>query len=153
MQFAFGYAPTLILEAAIKHRVFDVLDAGPKTVEEVSRETGASQRGLRAVMNALASLDFLAKDATGRYALRPESAAFLVSTKPSFQGGIFRHTGEQLLPKWLQMNEIVRTGQPATAVNAQGDGTAFFEGFVEDIFPMSYAAYPRHQAAVSESIF
>ena len=26
MQFAWGYAPPLILEAAIKHRVFDVLD-------------------------------------------------------------------------------------------------------------------------------
>ena len=31
MQFVWGYAPPLILEAAIRHRVFDVLDGGPKT--------------------------------------------------------------------------------------------------------------------------
>ena len=30
MQFVWGYAPPLILEAAIRHRVFDVLDDGPK---------------------------------------------------------------------------------------------------------------------------
>ena len=30
MQFAWGYAPPLILEAAIRHRVFDVLDGGRK---------------------------------------------------------------------------------------------------------------------------
>ena len=46
MQFAFGYAPPLVLEAAIKHRVFDVLDGGPKSLKEVSEATGASERGL-----------------------------------------------------------------------------------------------------------
>jgi hypothetical protein len=51
MQFAWGYVPPLILEAAIKHRVFDVLDLGPKTVAEVSAATGASERGLTAIMN------------------------------------------------------------------------------------------------------
>src|SRR5262245_33738709 len=82
MQFAFGYAPPLILEAAVRHRVFDVLDVGPKTLEEVRAATGASARGLRAILNALVGLELLAKDAQGRYALTPESSQFLVSTKP-----------------------------------------------------------------------
>ena len=140
MQFAFGYAPTLILEAAVRHRVFDVLDEGPQTVEQVSAATGASVRGLRAVMNALVGLEFLAKDHEGRYSLTAESAAFLVSTRPGFTGGIFRHASEQLLPKWLGINEIVRTGRPAKAVNQEQGGAQFFERFVEDIFPMSYPA-------------
>jgi ubiquinone/menaquinone biosynthesis C-methylase UbiE len=140
MQFVFSFAPPLMLEAAIRHHVFDVLDEGPKTVEQVSAATGASVRGLRAVMNALVGLEFLAKDNEGRYRLTPESATFLVSNKPGFYGGLFRHTSEQLLPKWLEMNEIVRTGKPATSVNQEGEGTEFFEQFVEGIFPMSYAA-------------
>lgn len=140
MQFVFSFAPPLILEAAVRHRVFDVLDQGPKTVEQVSAATGASVRGLRAVMNALVGLEFLAKDGEGRYRLTPESATFLVSNKPAFFGGIFRHTSKQLLPKWLEMNEIVRTGLPATAINQEEEGTQFFEQFVESIFPMSYAA-------------
>lgn len=140
MQLAWGFAPTLILEAALKHGVFDLLDSAPKTAEQVAAETGASARGLRAVMDALVGFQFLAKDAAGRYSLTPESSAFLVSTKPGFQGGFFKHTSSQLIPKWLRLNEIVRTGRPAVAVNQEGDGSAFFQEFVEDIFPMSYPA-------------
>jgi predicted nicotinamide N-methyase len=128
------------LEAAIRHRVFDVLDGGAKTVAEVAKETGASERGLAAVMNALVGLDFLAKGHDGRYSLTPESATFLVSYKPSFMGGLIRHGSGQVIPKWLHLNEVVATGRPAVAVNQQGDGTEFFQQFVNDIFPLSYPA-------------
>ncbi len=139
-QFAWGYAPPLILEAAIRHRVFDVLDGGAKTLGEVAKETGASERGLSAIMNALVGLQFLAKGEAGRYSLTPESDAFLVSHKPGFLGGMIRHGSSQLIPKWLHLNEVVATGRPAAAVNQQGDGTEFFQQFVNDIFPLSYPA-------------
>ena len=137
-QFAFGYAPPLVLEAAIRHHVFDVLDSGPKSLSDISQATGASERGLAAIMNVLVGLAFLNKDGRGHYSLAPESAAFLVSTKPEFQGGLIRHTSEHLLPKWLELNEIVATGKPAGAVNQQTTGSEFFAQFVNDIFPMSY---------------
>ncbi|HEX3470344.1 MAG TPA: methyltransferase, partial [Silvibacterium sp.] len=50
------------------------------------------------------------------------------------------HTSEQLIPKWLSLNEIVKTGKPLTAVNQEEAGGAFFEQLVLDIFPMSYPA-------------
>jgi SAM-dependent methyltransferase len=137
-ELAWGYAAPLILEAAIRNRVFDSLDSGPKTIEEVHAATGASTRGLSAVMNALCGLELLDKDAQGRYSLTPESSTFLVSTKPSFFGGLLLHTSEQLLPKWLHLTEIVRTGKPASSVNQEKAGAEFFEQFVADIFPMSY---------------
>lgn len=140
MQFAFGYAPTLILEAAIRNGVFDVLDSGPKTIAEVSQETGASERGLRAVMNVLVGLEFLSRDDAGKYSNGPEASAFLVTTKSSFFGGILRHTSEQLLPKWLSITEIVRSGRPSFAVNQEQEGAGFFVPLVQDIFPMSYGA-------------
>jgi SAM-dependent methyltransferase len=147
MQFAWGYVPTLVLETAIRHRVFDMLDGGAKTLKETAAATGASERGLRAIMNLLVGLNFLAKGDGERYSLTPESAAFLVSTKPGFQGGIFKHASVQLIPKWLQLNEVVGTGRPATAVNQEGDGSDFFQQFVVDIFPMSY---PAAQALAKE---
>jgi ubiquinone/menaquinone biosynthesis C-methylase UbiE len=139
-QFAWGYTVPLILEAAVRNGVFDTLDSGPKAVEEVSRLTGASVRGLRAIMNALVGLDLLAKDGADLYTLTPESAAFLVSTKPGYAGGILRHTSQQLIPNWLHLSEVVRTGKPASSVNQQSQGAEFFHDFVEDIFPMSYPA-------------
>jgi precorrin-6B methylase 2 len=139
-QMAFAYAAPLMIEAALEHRVFDILDGGAKSVDEVANESGASPRGLRALMNGLIALEVVSKDAEGKYSLTPESSTFLVTTKPSFQGGIFRHASTQLIPKWLSLPEIVRTGKPSASVNEQGDGVEFFHNFVEDIFPMSYRA-------------
>jgi 3-hydroxy-5-methyl-1-naphthoate 3-O-methyltransferase len=140
MQMAWGYVPPLVLEAAIRHRVFDVLDGGPMDLEQVETATGASVRGLTAIMNALVGLEFLSRDAQGRYALTPESSAFLVSTKPTFQGGLIRHCSEHLIPRWLHINEVVASGNPVTPVNEEASGGAFFHEFVMDIFPMSYGA-------------
>jgi ubiquinone/menaquinone biosynthesis C-methylase UbiE len=140
MQFAWGYVPPLVLEAAIRHRVFDLLDGGPKTLAEVQKESGASQRGLAAVMNALVGMGLLAKDKQGLFSLTPESSAFLVSTKPGFQGGLLLHGSEQLIPKWLHLNRIVETGRPQESVNLEGAGADFFQRFVEGIFPLSFPA-------------
>lgn len=140
MQFAWGYAMPLVIESAVIYGVFDALDSGAKTAHELAAKSGASERGLRMILNVLVSMDLLARDAGGRYSLTPESATFLVSTKPSFQGGIFKHISTQLLPKWMQLREVVRTGKPAVVVNDEDTGAAFFQKFVEDIFPMSYGA-------------
>lgn len=139
MQMAWGYAPTLILEAAIRNKVFDTLDAGPKSIDDVAAATGASPRGVRAVMNALVGLELL-KKTNGHYELTPESAAFLVSTKPSYQGGMIAHTSQQLIPNWLHLSHVVTTGKPAESVNRSDGGEAFFQELVSNIFPMSYGA-------------
>ena len=139
MQFGWGFAITLIIEAAVRHRVFDVLHDGPMSFDGLQRATGASRRGLTAVVNVLVGLNLLNKDREESYSLTPESSAFLVSGKPTFMGGLIRHTSEQLLPNWLKLNEVVATGKPVRAVNQEQQGGKFFHDFVADIFPMSYA--------------
>jgi SAM-dependent methyltransferase len=147
-QLAWGYAAPLIIEAALRNLVFETLDHSSSTVEEVHAATGTSVRGLTAIMDALCGLELLSKDRFGHYSLTPESDAFLVRGKPAFMGGLILHTSEQLLPKWLQINQIVRTGKPAAAVNQEGPGSEFFEQFVSDIFPMSYPSAQALAAAL-----
>jgi hypothetical protein len=139
MQFAWGYAPPLIIEAGVHYRLFDLLDQSPRTVHELAAQTGASARGLTAVLEALVGLELVARSGD-RYRLTPESATFLVSTKPAFHGTFFRHATQQLLPRWMQLKEIVHTGKPAAAFNRDDEGEAFFAEFVESLFPLSYAA-------------
>jgi len=139
MQLAWGYAPPLILEAALNFRLFDLLDEAPRTVEELSAQSGASARGLTAILNALVGLEFLVRRGS-RYALTPESASFLVSTKPAFHGGLFQHMTRQILPTWMQLTEAVRTGQPAMTGTREEEGAEFFAEFVECLFPVSYRA-------------
>lgn len=138
LQMWFAYAPPLILETAIRHRIFDTLDTGPKTAEELAVATGTSPRGVRILANSLVGLQFLAKNGNA-YSLTPESAAFLVSTKPGYMGGMFRHTSH-ILPNWLKLAEAVKTGKPVTAVNQENTGAEFFSEFVEDLFASGYPA-------------
>jgi 3-hydroxy-5-methyl-1-naphthoate 3-O-methyltransferase len=138
MRYTWGYAPPLILEAAVRNHVFDALDKGSKTVSDVSAATGASERGLTAIMNALVGLEILLRDDAGRYELTPESATYLVSDKPAYLGGMLAHSSTQLIPGWLELPEIVRTGHPGKAVNQQAEGSAFFEQFVSALFAMNY---------------
>jgi 3-hydroxy-5-methyl-1-naphthoate 3-O-methyltransferase len=139
MQFGSAYAPPLIIGAAVSNKVFDTLVIGPKTMVEVSKATGSSVRGLRAIMNALVGLDLLSKEG-GKYSLTPESEAFLVSNKPGTLAGFFPMNMRRLIPPWLKLDEIVRTGRPAEARNQEHPGTEFCTELVENIIPTSYAS-------------
>jgi SAM-dependent methyltransferase len=138
MQFGFAYAPPLVIGAAVSNKVFDSLESSAKTVEQVSKHTGASERGLRIIMNALVGLELLKKDRQERYSLTPESAAFLLSNKPGTLAGFFPMNMRHLIPLWLKLEEIVRTGRPAESRNLEQPGTEFFTELVENIIPMSY---------------
>ena len=140
LQFAWAFAPPLVIEAAVRHRVFDVLAKQALTLDELAQATGASSRGLTAIANVPVGLGLLARDNAGRYALTPESDTFLVSHRSGFIGGIFRHASAQLLPKWLHLTDIVGSGKPAGTTRAATDRATYFAEFVEDIFPLSYPA-------------
>jgi ubiquinone/menaquinone biosynthesis C-methylase UbiE len=137
-QFGFAYAPPLIISAAVNNKVFDTLEAGPKTVQQVKKQTGASARGLRAIMDALVGLELLKKDRQSKYSLTAESHAFLISEKPGTLAGFFGSILPVMISRWLRLTDVVRDGRPAVAVNQETEGTEFFSQLVETIIPMSY---------------
>ena len=136
-QLAWGYA-ALIIEAAIRNQVFDTLEGAPKTIEQVR----PGHRSLRSWTRRHHERPLRARAPRQRLAgpllAHPESDAFLVRNKRAFMGGLILRTSEQLIPHWLHLNEIVRTGKPAAAVDQEGTGSEFFEQFVSDLFPMNY---------------
>jgi SAM-dependent methyltransferase len=138
-QFGFAYAPPLIISAAVNNKVFDALQGGPKTVDQLKEETGASRRGLRAIMDSLVGLELLKKDRQSRYSLAPESQAYLLTGKPGTLAGFFGSILPVMVSRWLRLADIVREGRPAVAVNQETEGTEFFSQLVETIIPMSYA--------------
>jgi ubiquinone/menaquinone biosynthesis C-methylase UbiE len=133
----------LIISAAVNNKVFDTLQRGPKTIEQVTKETGGSARGLRAIMDALVGLELLKKDRRSRYSLTPESHAFLISEKPGTLAGFFGSILPVMISRWLRLTDVVRDGRPAVAVNQESEGTEFFSQLVETIIPMSYPSAQR----------
>jgi len=140
MELSFAYAPPLVISAGVSHKVFDSLEHGAKTSEQVAEETGASARALQILMNALVGLDLLKKNRQGKYSLTRESAAFLLNNKPGTHAGFFGTVAPQLISRWLRLSDIVRDGRPTVAVNQETEGTEFFSQLVENIIPMSYPA-------------
>jgi 2-polyprenyl-3-methyl-5-hydroxy-6-metoxy-1,4-benzoquinol methylase len=139
MQFTFGFAAPLLIETAIRYGIFDILDKRAESLERLCAETGTSPRGLRMLLDALVGLDVLSKDDAGHYSLTEESAAFLVTGKPTYHGAFFLLTKEPMLSPWGKLDEAVKTGRPAQYINREQEGTSFFLRFVEDIFPIHYA--------------
>ncbi len=140
-QMVFGFAPPLIIEAGVRTGMFDTLEREPLGLAALADAIGASRRGTEALANALVGLGVLGRNADGQYTLTPESAAFLVRSKPeSFLGGLFAHASSQLIPSWLHIVEAVTTGRPPLAVNREDEGAKFFADFVESPLPMGWRA-------------
>ena len=127
-QFAFAYAPPVMISTALELGVFDALESGPKSASELAKTLKVSERGLPMLMNGLVAFEFLAKDGD-RYSLTPESAAFLVSSKPAYIGGLFRNICTRQLPAWLFLADVVRTGQPVQDVTGGADAGEFLRSF------------------------
>jgi hypothetical protein len=65
MQIAWGYAPPLMFETAIRHGIFDRLEGGPTSATQLASAAGVPVRGVRMVANALTGVHLLAKNSEG----------------------------------------------------------------------------------------
>ena len=148
LRFVWAFAPPLVIDAAVRHRVFDVLAKQKSTLGELAQATGASSRGLAAIVSVLVGLGLLDRDDAERYALTPESEAFLVSGQPGFLGGIFHHMSAQVVPNWLRLVDIVGSGKPANPVGLAAERAPYFAEFVEGLFPNSYPSARALAAAL-----
>ena len=77
LQMAFSFGPARVLATALQLRVFSFMAAGQATAQEIAQAAGASERGMRMLLDALVGFQLLGK--TGeRYELTPDSAQYLV---------------------------------------------------------------------------
>jgi C-methyltransferase len=76
-----------VLKCSIELKLFDALAAGPQDVATLSQALGAAPPSLRIVLDALVALGFVARQPQG-YALTDVSAAFLVSSQPTYLGAL-----------------------------------------------------------------
>lgn len=136
MQFGWAFVPQRSLTAAIDIGLFTALDRGAGTLDELVAATGASPRGVRIIADALAGLGLLVKE-NGRYANAPDAAKFLVQGKPSYLGPLIQHV-DLLWERFGRLTEVVRSGEPAMALDEQAPGEEFFTELVPAIFCNSY---------------
>jgi ubiquinone/menaquinone biosynthesis C-methylase UbiE len=142
MRFVTGGWATSILGAAARHGVFNCLEDGPATVEQVAKKADISVRGAQAVLDGLTGLGLLSLSG-GRYQNTPDASAFLVKGKPSYLGGMAEVFTEDLTT-WQKLPESVKTGRPVAAQTTDVADNPFWHVLVPAIASLSV---PVAQAA------
>src|SRR5262249_31630158 len=97
---------------AAKLGIADLLRDGPRTWEELARDTSTDARSLYRVMRALASVGMFAETDGGRFALTP-LAELLRADAPGSMRALAIMLGEESYRAWGELLYSVRTGEPA----------------------------------------
>ncbi len=111
----FGYIATAALGTAVRLGLFDALGDGARDARAVAEETGADERGVRILLEALTALHLLEPDPAG-WRLAPVASSFLVRGGPAYLGDL----ASVFYSDWqwrgfLTLPDAVRTGGSVSA--------------------------------------
>ena len=117
LQLVTGLWAAGVLKGGLDLQVFDHLSQGPQDVAALSRALGADPSSLRILLDALVALGLLDATAQG-YALTDVSAEFLVSTKPTYLGGLLTDTtiSSTLFDLYKDYRRVVTAGYQGNPV-------------------------------------
>jgi C-methyltransferase len=129
MQMIQGLQVTAILQAGVQLGVFDRIAEGKDQAASIASGAGADERGMRILLNALAALGML-ETADGIYSLSPLADAFLVSSRPTYLGGMLDiMAGGWAWTGFPRLADAVRTGGTILEHHAETPGHEFWEAF------------------------
>lgn len=145
---ALGFMDSQILLTAEELGVFNALDDGAGTADEVAEATGLPPDSADRLLIALCALDIVKKDADARYVNGEEAAAKLVEGEPGYIGDMFRHVREDLYPLWRHFREALVDGAAQwDRAFANDGGTPRNEAIHED--PDTLRSFHEGMQAVS----
>ncbi|MDA8051767.1 MAG: class I SAM-dependent methyltransferase [Rhodospirillales bacterium] len=146
IEMQFAMMPSRVLAAGVQLDLFSRLADGIDTVPALAVAVGASERGLRMLLDALVALRLLAKTA-GRYALTPLARAHLVRSSPDYVGAILET--DDIWNAWSRLTEAVKTGRPVDAVERRARAETFFPVLIRSLHVTNRAPAERLAAALS----
>jgi 3-hydroxy-5-methyl-1-naphthoate 3-O-methyltransferase len=136
MQVSHGFWPASIISSAAAHDFFTHIAHGHDTAVAVARAAGTDPRGTRMVLDSLVALEFLTKR-DGRYALTPESDAFLVRDRQTSIVEMVAEHPPLLWDDWGRLREALKTGRPARTLDDAVGAGEFFPKLIRMIMSMS----------------
>src|SRR6185369_12217778 len=95
--------------SGVQLNVFSHIAEGKNTAAEVARAAGATERGMRMLLDTLTAFELLRK-VHAVYELTPLSAEYLVRTSPNYMGGMLE-MGPQIFEPWVNLTETIRSGK------------------------------------------
>jgi ubiquinone/menaquinone biosynthesis C-methylase UbiE len=170
MQMSWGPAASQIVCTALDLDVFSHVAAGRNTPAALREATGASERGLDMLLDALVGLGLVTrtwetivsstatsemKDGKPRVTKRevgkgeqqtarlhnaPDVDLFLVRGRDSYLGSFVQLHVQRILDDWRHLTECVRSGKPVHAVERPEEGVPLWHQLVDTLFALNRAA-------------
>lgn len=133
-----SYQRTESLKAAVELDLFTAIAEGKETADALAERCGASARGIRILSDYLVVIGFLTKNGN-RYALAPDSAAFLNRNSPVY-------LGESI--KFLAAPTVVDSFKDLAASIRNGGSVAHEAGPLAPENPI-WVEFARHMAPLA----
>lgn len=109
------YWEAKVLLTSVKLDIYTCLSGGGRTASELSRHLGSDTTATTRLLDALAALGLLVKEAD-RYRNTPAAQEFLVATSPSYAGNLLL-LQESEWENWGKLEETVRSGRSPVREN------------------------------------
>lgn len=146
LQLSGGYWSACALHAGVRLDVFTPLDGVTLSAEEVASACHCDARAMEMLLNALASIGLINKQANG-YNDTDFSAQYLVKNSPDYMGYIIRHH-HHLMAGWSVLHESVKSGKPVRDRISHGDDEAERESFLMGMYNLASQLAPGVVAAI-----
>ena len=118
-----------ILLTAAELNLFDILTKGYQTVEELCTSHGFSPRGLRILLDALASQGLVSRSIDEKYGLEESLSRLLTKDGDDSVLPMILHAAS-LWQSWSKLTEIVRTGVNPNVMGIRSRSTEDMEAFI-----------------------
>ncbi len=125
-----AFMATKLLCVGAELGVFEKLGGGPLTLDELAAATGLPRHSLEVLANGLAALGHL-RIRGGRYENGPEAQAFLAGRSSVDVRAGLRLYNQLIYPMWMQLESVIRSGQPARPGQPSADFARIFSEGVE----------------------
>jgi hypothetical protein len=131
LDIGFAFWKSKALLCAVELGLFTELGEDRLEWQALAARLGLHLRGACDFFDALVALQLLDRHADGRYANRPDCAAYLDRNNPSYIGGALEHLNARLYPSWALLTQALRTGLPQSGVFGNGGYAALYAENVE----------------------
>ncbi|MFB3092546.1 MAG: methyltransferase dimerization domain-containing protein, partial [Dehalococcoidia bacterium] len=119
LRLGLGYWSSKAFLTACELKLFTLVHQGTDSVEEVARALAIPHRSARILMDAMASLDLLAKEG-GSYKTTDLSSELLVEGTPAYMGDFFVAVNRMFYKPFVQFEQALREGRPVWSSDAEG---------------------------------
>lgn len=106
-----GFIVSRIIQVAVRIGIFDKIQTGGSTSEEVASSIDTSPRATELFLNALVAIRLLSKESR-KYFNTEITRTYLVKDSPKYFGGMIVFE-DNLWNTWGKLEQSVRTGMPA----------------------------------------